>query len=110
MRLYRALRGCSCGSRGFRRGPDDGHNHRQGALTSRLTTPQGGSFEPGKFGAVNLDGCVELGPTERAPCAGQRIVRRVLAGESPPSVFAIAVLRTYYCRIPSGRDDCDVRL
>ena len=29
MRLYRALRGCSCGSRGFRRGPDDGHNRRQ---------------------------------------------------------------------------------
>ena len=26
MRLYRALRGCSCGSRGFRRGPDDGRH------------------------------------------------------------------------------------
>ena len=45
MRLYRALRGCSCGSRGFRRGPDDGHNHRQGATssTSRVTSLQGQS-------------------------------------------------------------------
>ena len=42
MRLYRALRGCSCGSRGFRRGPDDRHNHRQGATssTSRVTSLQ----------------------------------------------------------------------
>ena len=42
MRFYRALRGCSCGSRGFRRGPNDGHNHRQGATssTSRVTSPQ----------------------------------------------------------------------
>ena len=45
MRLYRALRGCSCGSREFRRGPDDGHNHRQGATssTSRVTSIQGQS-------------------------------------------------------------------
>ena len=45
MRLYRALRGCSCGSRGFRRGPDDGHNHWQGATssTSRVTSLQGQS-------------------------------------------------------------------
>ena len=34
MRLYRALRGYSCGSRGFRRGPDGGQNHRQGATSS----------------------------------------------------------------------------
>ena len=34
MRLYRALRGYSCGSRGFLRGPDDGHNPREGATSS----------------------------------------------------------------------------
>ena len=35
----------SCGSRGFRRGPDDGHNHRQGATssTSRVISLQGQS-------------------------------------------------------------------
>ena len=45
MRLYRALRGYSCGSRGFRRGPDDGQNHRQGATssTSRVISLQGQS-------------------------------------------------------------------
>ena len=45
MRLYRALRGYSCGSRGFLRGPDDGHNHRQGAAssTSRVISLQGQS-------------------------------------------------------------------
>jgi len=30
MRLYRALKGCSCGSRGVRRGPNDGHNGEPG--------------------------------------------------------------------------------
>ena len=45
MRLYPALRGYSCGSRGFLRGPDDGHNHRQGATssTSRVISLQGQS-------------------------------------------------------------------
>ena len=36
MRLYRALNDCSYGSRGGSRGPNGGHNHRQGA-TSRTS-------------------------------------------------------------------------
>ena len=40
MYLYRSLRGCSYGSRGFPRGPDDGHNHRQGAASSTICDVQ----------------------------------------------------------------------
>ena len=43
LRLSRALKGCSCGSRGVLRGPNDGHNHRQGATTlSELRIPGSG--------------------------------------------------------------------
>jgi len=49
MRLYFALRGCSCGSSGFRRGPDDGHNHRQGATSSTSRTLRNESHEKPRY-------------------------------------------------------------
>ena len=87
MRLYRALRGCSCGSRGFRQGPDDGHN-------SEVVDPSCGSRG---FRRVPLEKKEKTDPKPTFPMAVFSLLQLVLpavalaAGAGKPHVFFLLV-------------------